>query len=297
MKDVLYRLELWWNMLINSVFYLNYSNPLILNAWTKIRKGKIENSNWGDDINYYLLRLISGKNIIVRNKSLFHRIHSSTNYICIGSILGWYENKNAVIWGAGFLEGGMKLRSKPKSIKLVRGKLTREELLKQGYDCPQNYGDPALLISRFYKPNIEMKYRLGIVAHFVDSDNSIIKSFLEMHNDCIFIDLVHYKKWTDVVDLILSCEKVISSSLHGLIVADSYSKPNMWVTFSDKIAGGFFKYYDYFSSIGREGRYPKDIRNEKILEELYMNDFKTNDLTIDFEGILKSCPFYNYNHK
>ncbi|MFQ8823549.1 MAG: polysaccharide pyruvyl transferase family protein [[Ruminococcus] lactaris] len=38
-----------------------------------------------------------------------------------------------------------------------------------------------------------------------------------------------YENWTDIIDLICSCKMVLSESLHGLIVAESYSIPSVWV--------------------------------------------------------------------
>ena len=98
------RIRVWYAMAINSFSYIRYKSPLILNAWVNVKNGCLNHNNWGDDINFYLLEKIAGKKVIFRNKSLLHRLLPFTNYICIGSILGWYENKNAIIWGAGFID-------------------------------------------------------------------------------------------------------------------------------------------------------------------------------------------------
>ncbi|MFD1079906.1 polysaccharide pyruvyl transferase family protein, partial [Longispora fulva] len=49
---------------------------------------------------------------------------------------------------------------------------------------------------------------------------------------------------------ILECEKVLSTSLHGLIVAHAYGIPAVWVKMSDKIFGNDIKYADYLESVG-----------------------------------------------
>src|SRR5690606_13222558 len=51
----------------------------------------------------------------------------------------------------------------------------------------------------------------------------------------------------EVISEISSCTCIVSSSLHGLIVADSYRIPTAWMILSDKINGGPFKYNDYYS--------------------------------------------------
>lgn len=294
-KDfLLFVLTKWPLMFVNSLYYAGKKSPLVINSYVKIRNGKLIHQNWGDDINLYLLEKISGRNVVFRNHSLKHYLFPGENYICIGSILGWYENSKSIIWGAGFIREDGDLRRKPKLIKSVRGKFSRNILLAKGYDCPELYGDPALLVSQFYQPkNVYKKHKMGIVAHYVDKENQSIKIFLNTHNDVILIDLVNFVLWTDIIDKIVSCEKIISSSLHGLIVADSYKIPNKWVKFSDKIVGGNFKYLDYFSSVERKETQPIIVDNQAKLDNLYELDFGLNRTKVDFDSILDSCPFKN----
>ena len=65
---------------------------------------------------------------------------------------------------------------------------------------------------------------------------------------------------------ICSCEKILSSSLHGLIVSDAYQIPNCWIELTGKISGGHFKYYDYASSVNRKFVAPLIIRSLDDLE-------------------------------
>ena len=52
----------------------------------------------------------------------------------------------------------------PQKVLAVRGPLSRNYLLENGVDCPDVYGDPALLFPKYYKPHIYKKYKLGIIA-------------------------------------------------------------------------------------------------------------------------------------
>lgn len=122
------------------------------------------NYNWGDDINSILVKAISNKVVIPYQVSWFQHTH----YLCIGSVIQWYSNKNAIIWGSGLLYSTDKIH-RPKKVLAVRGPLTRECLLKCGIECPPIYGDPALLFPRFYLPQIEKKHKYGIILHFSES--------------------------------------------------------------------------------------------------------------------------------
>ena len=43
------------------------------------------------------------------------------------------------------------------------------------------------------------------------------------------------------------CETILSSTLNGLIAADSLNIPNQWIRVSDGVIGGDFKFNDYYS--------------------------------------------------
>lgn len=72
---------------------------------------------------------------------------------------------------------------------------------------------------------------MGIIPHYVDYKLPYVEEFRKEHPEILFIDLQNYKKWHDIIDQILSCEKIISSSLHGLILSDAYGIPNIRVNF------------------------------------------------------------------
>ena len=51
------------------------------------------------------------------------------------------------------------------------------------------------------------------------------------------------------IEDIKSCEYIISSSLHGIIMGIIYFKKVLYMKFSDKVIGGMFKFNDFFSSL------------------------------------------------
>ncbi len=283
-----------FHKLINSFIYLCYKKPLVVTAWVNIRYGHLVPRNWGDDINVFLLELMTGRRVVIRNQSIYHnRCYKGPVYSCIGSIIGWYNTPNTIVWGSGILRKDTALKNKPKQICSVRGEKTREYLSNFGIDCPHEYGDPALLISKYYHAEpLKKRYKLGIIPHYTDLENPIIYKFLTIHkDDVLLIDLAHYKNWTDIPDKIVSCDCIISSSLHGLIVSDSYSIPNIWVSFSELLIGGDFKFLDYFSSVKRTD-VKMYISSLEGLENIYTHPNPNKNVIIDYTRIASSAPFH-----
>ena len=200
--------------------------------------------NFGDTLNSELTRLISGQIPTIVNNS-FKNPNNETIYMAIGSVLGWVD-ENTEVWGAGFISNSQFITSvpKPKKIHAVRGPLTREILLKKGIECPEIYGDPALLMSRFYNPKLEKKYHLSIIPHHID--RVLIHQLKKMYSNAHFIDITGdiYK----FIDEVIQSKYIISSALHGCIMAYAYNVPYEHYTFSDKVLGKGFKFADWESS-------------------------------------------------
>lgn len=282
------------NLLINSLSYIRYRNPLVVSAYVEVRNGKVVHRNWGDDINVYLLEKVSGRKVVVKNQSLFHKIRKTPSYLCIGSTVGFMIEDGTTLWGAGAMYPYTKLPCLPCKIRLVRGPKTRKVLMDAGVDCPESYGDPALLVSRYYQPSVTKSHRLGIIAHYTDEDNPVLRSWLDKHPDILLIRMGHYEKWEDIPDMICSCEEIWSSSLHGLIVSDSYSVANRWVRFNGKVVGGDFKYQDYLLSVGRSDLSAISLQTEEQMDVLLATPALASSITIDFDGILATCPFIRH---
>lgn len=286
------------NRLIKYSNYFIYEtlriNGIRINSTAKTSKyiNRILPNNWGDDLNIYFLSEIAKKPIIYYPLSLFSRYFKIKNYICIGSTIETRSNKKAIIWGAGMMyRNGTVIP--PLKICAVRGVHTRNRLLELNIDCPEVYGDPALLLPKYYKPNnIKVKYKIGLIPHYVDQNNRFVIEFIKNNpHDVLFIDLKNYANWKDIINEICSCEFIISSSLHGLIVSDAYNIPNLWVEFSSKITGERFKFFDYFSSVKKDIEKPIVINETMTIERLIK--FKSHWIKpdIDLNPLLKSCPF------
>jgi pyruvyltransferase len=254
--------------------------------------------NWGDDINVYMFELITRKKVIPAAKLLFpHK-----KYAFIGSVIPACIDRNTTVWGSGCMdfEQPMGKISSTGAIKAVRGPKTREYLLKNGVECPEIYGDPALLLPKVYQPKDKTKkYKMTIIPHHHDWDKpEELKNYLHQYlPDAHVINMTDYKGWTDVIDEIVQSEIVYSSSLHGLITSDAYGIPNAFVELlyhHPKID----KYEDYYMSLQKIGsskkRMIEPLKGDEMLlhKDELLNSFRPQK--IDLQPLINACPLNLY---
>ena len=187
----------------------------------------------------------------------------------MGSIINKI-NKNDIVCGSGMISSKSFPKFKPNKLKemvMVRGPLTYNSLVNKGYKVKKVYGDPALLFSDIYKSKSIKKYNIGIIPHFIDKQNKNVKKLIS--SGCKFIDIQQAEGNEEkFLDEINECNIIFSSSLHGIIVGDSYSIPSFHIKFSNKLIGGNFKFKDYYMSVGRIHSF-FDATNDVNINELY----------------------------
>jgi hypothetical protein len=169
-------------------------------------------------------------------------MQDEADYICVGSIAK-LARQGITVLGSGTMTSGAKLDPTAKW-RWVRGPRTRDLVIKNGGECPEIYGDPALLLPRIVPPAAEKKHQLGIVPHYVDYDFA-----KQQFPNQPVINLLNADV-CEVIKQITSCEKIISSSLHGIIAAHAYGIPAAWVKFSNKLSGDDTKFHDHHESVG-----------------------------------------------
>jgi len=225
-------------------------------------------------LNPVLIKYISGQNVVYTKKA------GHAKHIVVGSIIHYADDKSTV-WGAGLISEKHKPKGNPL-IRAVRGPLTRSRLISMGMMCPEIYGDPALLYPRYYKPEIEKKHEIGIIPHYKDKNDPWV-----LKQDAKIIDI--QGDINKVVDEVCSCKTIISSSLHGVIMADAYGIPGYWVKISDKLVGGNFKFKDYFASVKRDPN-PIIVSENMTIKDV-QNQFYDYKISIDLDRLMSACPF------
>lgn len=244
--------------------------------------------NWGDYVSVILCGLINPE-IKFIPRCYTWNVHKKEDVLCVGSIITWMTTSRSVIWGSGIVYPEKEISAIPKKVLAVRGPLTRKYLLDRGIDCPEIYGDPALLFPRYYKPKVKKNYKLGIIPHFRDKENLQLERF-RIDEEILIIDVQNVRPWTNFIDDICSCMYIASSSLHGIIVSDAYNVPNMWVEFADG-ERKMFAFNDYFNSVGKKSVSSHFIDSNVTKEEIVNNCQKWSPINIDLDKLLEVCPF------
>jgi pyruvyltransferase len=163
----------------------------------------------------------------------------------IGSILHFARDGD-VVWGSG-VNG--KIRDERHvfnslDVRAVRGPLTRDFLMRRGIEVPEVFGDPGILVadllsSRFPTP-AERKAPVAFVPNLHD-----LPKMEGWEN--VVSPLDH---WASVIRRISEAEHVISTSLHGLVIADALGVPCTYLRLSEE--ENTLKYEDYVLGVGRQ---------------------------------------------
>jgi pyruvyltransferase len=248
--------------------------------------------NWGDAINPWFFSKLTGARVVpldlsVRNKMARDGHRVGANIMCMGSVLHHADN-NTVIWGTG-LPGKISCPRQPKEIRAVRGPLTAAVLQEQDISVPKVYGDPGLLLPRCYHPRISSRrYELGVCLHHDEDIKDPAIRRLALNDRCRVISM--RSRSPRLIDTICACRRIVSTSLHGLIVGDAYKIATKWAVGNAKVQGGdYFKFQDYYNAISGHDEEPIHIRDELTTEEL-IDSCQLREVGVDLDALLRVVP-------
>lgn len=200
--------------------------------------------NFGDYLSLKIVERIVNGPVVVYKKTKV----AKKKLLALGSIL-YFANTDDVLWGTGC---NLKHTNKEDynfsslDIRALRGPLTKEFLEKTfDIESPNVYGDPALLFPYLFpefKRKKEPKHEYIFIPHLYE-----IGRFTNCSSDLIVYPT---QPWNQVIEKILDSKFVISSSLHGIIIAEAYGIPARYLRLSEKEP--LFKYQDYYLATGRE---------------------------------------------
>lgn len=290
-------------MLIKYILYkyVLRKNIKVIYPNVSFSYGKVRHSNWGDDLNMFLLPFIS-HDVILPGAALidcwwqpFAWLRKYEKIKCIGSVFDTIYEDNTIVWGAGMIEKNKYPYVVPKKILAVRGPLTYAQLIKKGYECPKIFGDPVLLLPYYYKPkSANCIHKIGIIPHYTDLAKEEVKKIL-LADNVLLINVFQYKKWTEIIDQICSCEVIVSSSLHGLVASEAYGITNIWAEFNEPLVGNVekrFKFHDFFQSIGLDRETPYVVTLQTTVEDLLQEaKLYKKSPGLSLRPLVEACPF------
>lgn len=202
-----------------------------------------------------------------------------------------YAHKPIYVWGSGFFndDNNNKLYRNNLKVCALRGEKTKlflEKLTGKNYDVL--LADAGLLVDTLIEKSFKKKYKIGIIPHMWHKEE---KSFVDFGKlpGVHFIDIMQTPQ--QVAFEISECETIVSSSLHGLIFADSLHIPNMHVLGDKELKGGNFKFDDYYSSYGLKDKARKLSEYVPTYEEIIKN-YKINSNLVEKKkkGLLEVFP-------
>ena len=277
---------LWSSRLRYNYFRrrFNYRRKDSIKLW--YWKYKKHEGNFGDEIT---------KDII--NRLFGYKVEwsplSSCDMIGAGSVMESAikePSKNHIyVWGSGFIVPGESYPDGIDNLTIcaVRGLYTKERLKVREKTA---IGDPGLLADIVYQRADKKTNKIGVVVHYIDMDEPIVA---EIRKDSRFIIIDPIDTPDNVALKISSCRLILSSSLHGLIFADSFNIPNYHIILSDKVVGGEYKFRDYYSATKRSY---ESANVDMIFDDEYLDGKEHSYKGVDNirniqKDLIKSFPF------
>jgi len=137
----------------------------------------------------------------------------------------------------------LHLHTKTATILSVRGPLSA-----RGISGNFALGDPGILAAELVGPQ-EKQYDLGIMPHW--QDKTLVAKFKALVPKPFTVLSINPADDTlEVLRQIGSCRRLVTSSLHGMITADSFGMPRrVEICAAMERDGGDFKFRDYSASI------------------------------------------------
>lgn len=216
--------------------------------------------NFGDEANKDLLTWITGAQSEAELQ--FTHQHDTSHSIggrlfSIGSVVEHATQRGDVCWGSGLISANFRRRSKDLAhVVGVRGPLTASRLQQvapESYASVPVLGDPALLLplvwSHLHRAQAPA-HAVCVVFHWTDLKSHVARAAAP---GFIVETCVVGQRSQEVMEQLLDCELVVSTSLHGLIFAEAFGIPARWVrdTTFPSILNDVFKFNDHLLSTGR----------------------------------------------
>lgn len=200
--------------------------------------------NLGDALSPVIVSALSGIPIVHRDFESRKR-----RLACVGTIGHGFKNGIVHFWGTGIdplknpIDRSLGYYRKPPKTKFhvhaLRGRFSARIFEAQQIPVPPVYGDPIWFLPSIIKPAPEKQYELGVIVHLSElaelTDTAGVKEKLlryklppSLSNSIRIITTITQPGFTALeqkVQEITSCKRIVSTSLHGLVIAEAYGIP------------------------------------------------------------------------
>lgn len=209
--------------------------------------------NFGDELTKDIIERIFHKKTEVHNE-----IDTRFDMLGVGSLIHFFNDivdYKTYVWGSGLIDDQVGAINENFIFKACRGELTKSKIPDRYQGIP--LGDPGLLCNLIYKNEVQKTGKIGVIPHLRDEQSYFLNDVIKRHPE-IFTIIPVSQSPERVADEIKRCRLVMSSSLHGLIVSDSFAIPNIHLYLSDNLQspnhlrGGLYKFKDYYTAINRK---------------------------------------------
>jgi pyruvyltransferase len=232
-----------------EVFHWNPKRPVIRGRLGRVVPLRRPVGNFGD---------LLGPEVVDRLAPDSFAPPGSPRLLTVGSILHFAADSD-VVWGSG-VNGKVPttdFRANRLDVRAVRGPLTAEFLQARGIEVPEVFGDPGLLAPAL----------LGVGRS--ETPRIAVTHLPNLHDAPAWRKLPGFLSPTTdprrVFEAIGQSRLVISSSLHGLVIADALGVP---VSLVRPRKESLFKYQDYLEGTGRSLGHVSDDVSEALRHRL-----------------------------
>ncbi len=234
--------------------------------------------NLGDALSAVVVSAMSGLAI---RRATFGNKHE--RLAAVGTIGHAQYGARIHFWGTGFdinrdftgAPNGYVLPPKTSLIvHAMRGRRTAAFLRGIGLDVPDVYGDPVWFLPKIFPVDAPKTHELGVIVHISELDmpnaegrvrGQLVRygipetfaSSIRIINTYAPASMAGMRA---KVEEIVSCRRILSTSLHGLVIAETYGIPCAWFSGHDNPSGHLpisnpqeidHRMIDFYSGAGR----------------------------------------------
>jgi hypothetical protein len=230
------------------LFYWQSAGKL-MGSHSRAKRVRFKVGNFGDIASKELVEKVTGSAVQFAADD-----HDGPRLLSVGSIIHRARNGD-IIWGSGVKGGSAAFGRGVTSVDVyaVRGPITYDFLKRNNINTQRitELFDPVSLIGELYRDEINSAAKDNaervpciIVPHYREY-GLFLRKYPEFRDQIVSPD----GTLESLMLTIAGAERVVSSSLHGIIVAEALGIPAVWL--APQTGEDELKYYDYYLSSGR----------------------------------------------